>query len=80
MQIDAIRKTNMQLEEKKAQHHDILRAPDAAAYLKISESQLSKLRMKVNRSRGPKFANVAGCILYRRVDLDAWISSKIVSS
>lgn len=55
------------------------RAAEAAAYLKISESQLSKLRMKQNRARGPKFANIAGCIVYRRVDLDAWITSKIVS-
>lgn len=56
------------------------RPPEAAAYLKISESQLSKLRMKQNRFRGPKFANVAGCILYRRVDLDDWVKSKIVSA
>lgn len=56
------------------------RAAEAAAYLKISESQLSKLRMQKNRARGPKFANIAGCILYRRVDLDAWILSKIVSA
>lgn len=63
-----------------AHQQEIFRAPDAAAYLRISESQLSELRMKANRRRGPKFANVAGCILYRRADLDAWISSKIVSS
>lgn len=56
------------------------RASEAAFYLKISESQLSKLRMKKNRSRGPKYASIAGCILYRRTDLDAWISSKIVSA
>ena len=55
------------------------RAAEAAAYLKISESQLSKLRMKQNRARGPKFANIAGCILYRRIDLDEWVKSKIVS-
>ncbi|MEP3895179.1 hypothetical protein [uncultured Litoreibacter sp.] len=55
------------------------RPPEAAAYLKISESQLSKLRMKQNRVRGPRFANVAGCILYRRVDLDDWVKSKIIS-
>ena len=55
------------------------RASEAAAYLKISESQLSKLRMKQNRSRGPRFANLAGCIVYRRIDLDDWIKSKIIS-
>jgi len=55
------------------------RAPEAAVYLKVSESQLSKLRMKQNRSRGPKFANIAGCIVYRRSDLDEWIKAKIVS-
>lgn len=59
---------------------EYLRSSEAASYLKISESQLSKLRMKKNRSRGPKFANIAGCVLYRRVDLDEWILSKIVST
>lgn len=58
---------------------EYFRASEAASYLKISESQLSKLRMKPNRSRGPKFANIAGCIVYRRQDLDCWIASKIVA-
>jgi hypothetical protein len=66
-------------ERNSVQDHDqeYLRTPDAAIYLKISESQLNKLRMKKNRARGPKFANIAGCILYRRVDLDDWIVSKL---
>lgn len=80
MHVDAMWETKMHSEKIKPRQQEIFRAPDAAAYLKISESQLSKLRMKVNRARGPKFAIVAGCILYRRTDLDAWISSKIVSS
>jgi hypothetical protein len=54
-----------------------LRAPQAADYLKISESQLSKLRMKVNRGRGPNFAILAGCEVYRRCDLDKWVKSKL---
>jgi len=39
----------MHSEETTLVQQEIFRAPDAAAYLKISESQLSKLRMKVNR-------------------------------
>lgn len=58
---------------------EVFRPSDAAAYLKISQSQLSKLRMKPNRTRGPKFAVIAGCIVYRRQDLDDWIASKIVT-
>ena len=81
MQFEELQESNMHSRAiNLSGHQEHFRASEAAAYLKISESQLSKLRMKQNRSRGPRFANVAGCIVYRRIDLDEWIKSKIVSA
>ncbi len=29
--------------------------------------------MRQNREAGPPFVKIAGCVLYRRADLDAWL-------
>jgi len=52
-----------------------MRPAEAALYTGLSESTLAKLRMRHNRSDGPKFAKINGCVIYRRVDLDRWIES-----
>lgn len=54
------------------------RPPEAAFYTGISLSKLAKLRMKPFRHLGPKFIRVAGCIIYRKSDLDAWLNAHIV--
>ena len=54
-----------------------LRAPQAAKYLGISKSKLAKLRMATNRAEGPRFSKIAGCVIYRRADLDAWIEANL---
>lgn len=54
-----------------------LRPRKAAAYLGISKSKLAKMRMKASKHEGPPFAKVAGVILYRKVDLDCWVASKL---
>ncbi|RYH08829.1 helix-turn-helix domain-containing protein [Tropicimonas sp. IMCC6043] len=56
------------------------RPAEAAAYLGVSQSQLAKLRMESNRHKGPAFAKVAGCVVYRRADLDAWIAANMVDA
>lgn len=56
------------------------RPPMAAEYTAISESKLAKLRMASNRHLGPRFAKVAGCVLYRRDDLDMWLAAHLVDS
>jgi predicted DNA-binding transcriptional regulator AlpA len=56
------------------------RTPDAARYVGVSESMLNKLRMKHLRAQGPKFAKVCGCVVYRRADLDQWLSSHLVEA
>ncbi len=65
---------------QKSSAADILRPPQAANYLGISQSKLAKLRMKTNRSEGPRFSKISGCVVYRRVDLDAWIESNVVAA
>ena len=57
-----------------------LRPDQAAAYLGISKSKLAKLRMEINRDQGPPFSKIAGCVVYRRCDLDAWIEANMVTS
>lgn len=54
-----------------------LRPSQAAAYLGISVSKLAKLRMRHSPEAGPRFAKVAGCVLYRRADLDAWLEAHL---
>lgn len=57
-----------------------LRPKDAATYIGISASKLAKLRLRGNRAAGPAFVKLAGCILYRREDLDAWIEANLVKA
>ena len=55
-----------------------LRPAQAAKYLGISISKLAKLRMVRHRHLGPRFVKVAGCVVYRREDLDSWLQANIV--
>lgn len=57
-----------------------LRPKDAAAYLSISLSRLAKLRMEGQRKNGPVFIKVAGCVIYRKRDLEKWIDQNIVEN
>ncbi len=55
-----------------------MRPPVAAAYLGVSESYLAKLRMSASRTKGPKFSRVSGLVIYRKADLDAWVTAHVV--
>ena len=55
-----------------------MRPPLAAKYTGQSESTLAKLRMRHNRSRGPRFAKIGGVVVYKRTDLDAWMEDHMV--
>lgn len=57
---------------------EYMRPPLAANYTGRSESSLAKLRMTHNREKGPRFIKQGGVVLYRRVDLDAWLESHFV--
>lgn len=51
--------------------------PEAADYLGLKKSTLEALRVRGN---GPKYAKLGNRVRYRRVDLDSWLESKLVSS
>lgn len=55
-----------------------MRPNEAARYTGISESTLATLRMRHKRAAGPRFVKLSGCVIYRRVDLDDWISQNVV--
>jgi hypothetical protein len=48
------------------------RARQAAEYLRISQSNLAKRRVS---GSGPVFSKLGRIVVYRRVDLDAWLSA-----
>lgn len=53
---------------------------EAALYLNLSESYLAKTRMVSDPRAGPPFARVGKAIIYRRVDLDEWLVSRIAKA
>ena len=55
-----------------------MRPKEAAQYTGVSESTLAILRMLHNRSNGPSFIKLSGCVVYRRSDLDAWMDQHVV--
>ena len=69
-----------QSETPSSDRNDILRPKDAAKYLNISISRIAKLRMEAQRADGPRYFKVAGCVLYRRDDLDAWVNAHAVEA
>lgn len=57
-----------------------MRPPEAAAYLGLSLGTLARLRMAASSRKGPAFVKVAGCVIYRRADLDAWLAAHVVDA
>ncbi len=56
---------------------EYLAPPDAAKYLKISESTLAKLRVY---GGGPPFMRVGRAIRYSRAHLDEYMAAKLARS
>jgi excisionase family DNA binding protein len=50
---------------------------EAAAYLRLSERTLERMRVTGN---GPKFAKCGRRVVYRQSDLDAWVAARVVAS
>lgn len=57
-----------------------LRPSEAADYTSLSLSTLAKLRMARNRAKGPRYLKIAGCVVYRRSDLDDWMGLHLVEA
>lgn len=53
---------------------DVLRAPEAADFLGLSESTLAKLRLIGN---GPAYCKLGRRVVYRRADLEAWLETRV---
>jgi predicted DNA-binding transcriptional regulator AlpA len=71
-------KQDTRFRERSAEDYTHLRPKEAARYLNLSESKLAKLRMARNRALGPRFIKLAGCVVYRRADLDAWLEAHVM--
>ena len=61
--------------ESLALESPVLNTDEAAAYMKVSLSTLARMRRDKN---GPAYAMFGTRVVYRKVDLDAFIESKIV--
>ena len=55
--------------------NDLLRAPEAASYLRVSAATLAKWRM--NRI-GPCYSKIGHLILYSREELSRWLYERRV--
>lgn len=59
------------------QQTDIFDTQSAAAYLCLSKPTLERFRL---RGDGPVFAKIGKCVRYRKIDLDAWVATRLVKS
>lgn len=58
--------------------HQLINEHEAAAYVGHSVRALRNWRI---RGGGPRFVKISGrSVRYRRIDLDAWVESKLVRS
>lgn len=54
-----------------------LRTPKAAVYCGLSKSTLDKLRLYGD---GPPYSKIGRAVIYRKADLDSWLSANKHSS
>ena len=58
-----------------AQSIECMRTPEAALYLSLAESTLTKMRL---RGDGPCFIKAGPrAVTYRKTDLDAWLEARV---
>src|SRR3954447_1348659 len=55
---------------------DMMRSPEAALYIDMSDSWLRQTRM-AGRTNGPPFLRQGRAIRYRRCDLDCWLERRL---
>jgi predicted DNA-binding transcriptional regulator AlpA len=51
-----------------------MRTPEAARYVALSESTLTKMRLTGD---GPPFVKLSRAVAYRKTDLDAWLAARV---
>lgn len=56
---------------------DIFTTSEAAEYVRLGKPTLERFRIS---GEGPQYAKLGGAVRYRRCDLDAWLTSRLVHS
>lgn len=56
---------------------DIMNVQEAAHYVRLSAPTLNRFR---TTGGGPRYAKLGGAVRYRKADLDAWLTSRLVGS
>lgn len=56
----------------------LMKTPAAARYLFGEDGRPKTLEVWRCLGKGPKYCKLGGLVYYRREDLDAWISSRVV--
>lgn len=56
---------------------DIMDTREAAAYVRLGKPTLERFRISGN---GPPYCKLGGAVRYRKVDLDAWLESRLTTS
>lgn len=59
---------------------EVLTTVEAAGYCRLSKQTLERYRVTGDGPKFLKFGGVNGAVRYNRADLDAWLTSRIVSS
>ena len=66
---------DVRLASETRRHAECMRTPEAARYVALSESTLTKMRL---RGDGPLFIKVGPrAVAYRKADLDAWLEARV---
>ena len=56
---------------------DILTTNEAANYCRLGKPTLERFRISGD---GPRYCKLGGAVRYRRIDLDAWLESRLTRS
>lgn len=65
------------LPDKKEAAMEMMNVEEAARYVRLATSTLNRFR---SAGSGPRYAKLGGAVRYRKADLDAWLSSRIITS
>ena len=55
----------------------VLTTAEAASYCRLGKPTLERFRIS---GGGPRYCKLGGAVRYRRVDLDAWLESRLTHS
>lgn len=56
---------------------DVLKTREASDYCRLAKATMERLRVT---GEGPRYLKLGGAVRYRRIDLDAWLQSRLICS